>query len=78
MLAKKDNLGYYRGNKATRKLTLFPRTFEVSDCCESAVEINVSPDFLGEDTKKMRVATCYYRCTKCGQSCNVFLKKREE
>ncbi len=49
-------------------------TVEVSDCCESQVEVYVAPDFLGDIPEKMKIATCWYRCVKCGQPCNVFLK----
>ncbi len=31
----------------------------------------MSPDFVGDDPKKMRIGTCSFECERCGKPCDV-------
>lgn len=42
-----------------------------SKCCNSGVRTVMSPDFIGDNIKEMRVGTCYFVCKNCGLSCDV-------
>ncbi len=42
-----------------------------SKCCNADVKWVMSPDFAGDDPKKMRVGTCSFECEKCGKPCDV-------
>lgn len=42
-----------------------------SKCCNADAKWVISPDFLGDDPKKMRVGTCSFKCEKCGEPCDV-------
>jgi len=53
-----------------------------SKCCHADVKWIISPDFLGDDPRKMRVGTCSFECEGCGQPCDTdidssFSKKKE-
>lgn len=41
-----------------------------SKCCKANVKWAISPDFPGDDPKKMRVGTCSFECEGCGQPCD--------
>lgn len=41
-----------------------------SKCCNTDVKFIMSPDFVGDDPKKMRVGTCSFVCEKCGKPCD--------
>ncbi len=41
-----------------------------SKCCNMDVKWVMSPDFLGDDPKKMKVGTCSFECEKCGKPCD--------
>jgi len=42
-----------------------------SKCCNADATIIFSPDFLGDDPKKMRVGTTYFECSKCNEPCDI-------
>lgn len=44
---------------------------QISKCCGAPVKTNMVGDFIGDDTSKMRVGTCYYICAFCNQPCDV-------
>ena len=41
-----------------------------SKCCNADVKWAISPDFIGDDLKKMKVGTCSFECGKCGEPCD--------
>jgi len=41
-----------------------------SKCCNADVKYVMSPDFIGDDPKKMQVGTCSFVCEKCGKPCD--------
>ena len=41
-----------------------------SKCCNANIRFAISPDFIGDDPKKMRVGTCSFECEKCGNPCD--------
>lgn len=44
----------------------------LSDCCKrKAIVCGPSPDFIGDDPKTMKIGTCFYRCTRCGEPCDL-------
>ncbi len=42
-----------------------------SKCCNAGVKWVMSPDFIGDDPKKMKVGTCSFECEVCGKPCDV-------
>ncbi len=43
-----------------------------SKCCNAPVKISdPSPDFLGDDPKKMKIGTCSFICSNCQKECNI-------
>jgi len=47
--------------------------FFVSKCCRAEAQIVFSdfPDFIGDDPKKQKVGTSWFRCTKCDKPCDI-------
>lgn len=49
-----------------------------STCCNAEVKSSdFAPDFIGDDTKTMKIGTRYYICTKCNEPCDIYLKLRK-
>jgi hypothetical protein len=42
----------------------------LSKCCKAEVQWVLSPDFLGDDPKTMRVGTCSFLCSRCEKPCD--------
>lgn len=42
-----------------------------SMCCNTAVIMVMSPDFLEDHVKDMKIGTCYYQCTECNEPCDI-------
>ncbi len=42
----------------------------LSKCCNAPISFIFSPDFLGDNPKKMKVGTIYFGCEKCRQPCD--------
>ncbi len=41
-----------------------------SKCCKADVTWVMSPDFPGDDPKKMKIGTCWFQCEECGKNCD--------
>ena len=52
------------------------RSRELSSCCHAKIRINLSPDFIGDNSTNQIMGTCYYICTKCNQPCSVYIPIR--
>ena len=46
-------------------------------CCNAPAKVEGAPDFVGDNPKNMRECTCWYACTKCHQSCDVYSNARK-
>lgn len=43
-----------------------------SKCCNVDVYLSeISPDFIGDDPKTMKIGTCSYLCSKCNKPCDI-------
>ena len=47
------------------------KEYPISACCNASVHTDMSPDFPGDDPKKMREGTCCYICDACGKPCDL-------
>jgi len=45
----------------------------LSQCCKSSVDMDISPDFFGDDPKTMKVGTSCFICTKCKKPCDIII-----
>ena len=49
-----------------------------STCCKAEIKLSdLSPDFIGDNPKTMRIGTCYSVCTKCHQPCDIYSNERK-
>ena len=48
----------------------------LSKCCHGNVKSSMSPDFIGDDVKTMRIGTCNYYCLNCGQPCEIIYEQK--
>jgi hypothetical protein len=48
-----------------------------STCCNAEIDIDMAPDFIGDNPKTMIIGTCCYLCSKCNKPCDVYLKERK-
>jgi len=49
----------------------------LSKCCKTEIITIMSPDFIGDDTKTMRVGTCHFGCNKCGKPCDIIQRRKK-
>ena len=47
----------------------------VSKCCKAEIITIMSPDFIGDNPKTMKIGTCHFGCSKCNKPCDI-IKKR--
>jgi hypothetical protein len=49
-----------------------------SNCCNSAIRYSeMTPDFIGDNPKEMKIGTVYYICIKCGEACDIHINERK-
>ena len=49
-----------------------------SVCCNAEIKYSeIAPDFVRDNPQTMTVGTVSCLCTKCGEPCNIYLKKRK-
>jgi hypothetical protein len=50
----------------------------LSNCCRAEIKFSeFAPDFIGDNSKEMKIGTCSAICIKCNKSCNFYVPIRK-
>ena len=65
--------------KNERENAMKKKIKQVSKCCGAELTTEISPDFLGDNTRGINyIGTCCYICSSCNRPCDIKIKKERK